>query len=100
MNYAELEGHIRADAVLRHIKKWKSCLRTEKSRRNVERLEASSEMEMDMGQISAVVDDHESWRKCDKVLRKAARGSELTVKERKLVTAFLACVVKLKAYQR
>jgi hypothetical protein len=103
INYGQSRGDISEEEkgdVLRHITKWKRCLRTEKSKLNVERMEKASEMDMDIGSITTVVDNTRMWARVDDVTRRARKGRVVSSSDIKEVTAFLALAIKLKAYQR
>ncbi len=103
LTYAEMAGHIDEDSaskILRSIVKWKTLLRGEKTRRNVERLEKMSDEPLKMKSISDVVDDSVMWKKFERALARARDGRSLSNGEIRVVTGFLALVIKLKSYQR
>ncbi len=79
---------------------WKKTLRRQKQALNVRRLEKTSEMDLNMGEITEVVDNPTMWAKFSDIVTRAKNGRDVPENDLKLAMGIMAAAVKLKSYQR
>ena len=85
------------EAFFTSIKSWKKTLKSDKTRRQVERIEEASEGQISMAEISNVVDSPHMWNRFDMIVKEASMDKPLSKYELKLATAIVAMTVMLKS---
>ena len=70
--------------------------RSDKTRRQVERIEEASEGQISMAEISNVVDSPHMWNRFDTIVKEASMDKPLSKDELKLATAIVAMTSRIR----
>ena len=82
------------------IQDWKKTLRSAKRSLQIKRMEETSEMNMNLEEITAVVDNPRMWTKFSDVVSRAKHRENVAESELKLAMGIVMLTVKLKSFQR
>ena len=82
------------------IQDWKKTLRSAKRSLQIKKMEDTSEMNMNLEEITAVVDNPRMWTKFSDVVSRAKHRENVAESELKLAMGIVMLTVKLKSFQR